>query len=121
MKLKITSLAIAPIVALAAQPVDAAPGGRLGTLPLGHYVCALPGDATGEAITKIEGAWFEILTASSYVAEGGRGTYLLTGDDVVFTRGPMRGARFIRQSSQMLRKLDENGEPDRMRCTRQGQ
>lgn len=121
MDLKYIALAIAPIVALTAEPADAVPGGRLGTLPLGRYICALPGDATGEAITKVEGAWFDILTASSYLAEGGRGTYLLTGDDLVFTRGPMRGVRFIRQSSRTLRKLDENGEPGRMRCTREGQ
>ena len=118
-------LRAAPILATAlaatiAAPLAAMPGGRLGTLPIGHYVCALPGDASGDAVVVVEDAWFEIVNASSYIAEGGRGTYLLTGDDVVFTRGPMRGAQFTRQSARTLRKLGPNGELDRMRCTRRG-
>lgn len=114
------SLAIAAIAACAALPAAAVPGGKIKTLPLGRYLCSTPGDATGPASVPVDGKWFDVVNASSYEAEGGGGTYLATGDEVIFTRGPMRGANFIRESERILRALDTRGEPTRLSCVRQG-
>ncbi|GGD91835.1 hypothetical protein GCM10011515_09400 [Tsuneonella deserti] len=111
------SIAIA-LAAAAAAPLAA--GGPLGTLPLGRYLCELPGDAAGPASRPVEGAWFDIINASSYVTDGGDGTYLLTGDDVVFTRGPMRGARFERTGVRALKRTDLTGPLAKMRCVKTG-
>lgn len=94
--------------------------GPLGTLPLGRYLCELPGDASGLASVPVAGAWFDIVNASSYAAAEGHGTYLLQGDTVVFTRGPMRGARFERTGVRTLRRTDLTGPLARMRCVRTG-
>ena len=111
-------LALLAAPAAAGEPGQA--GGKLGTLPLGRYLCELPGDVTGPASVPIDGAWFDIVNASSYDAEGGSGTYLLTGKRVVFTRGPMKGARFERVSGRRLDRVDLDGELARMRCVRSG-
>ena len=121
-KAMIRSLAIAAAFALpvasAAAGDDA--GGRLGTLELGRYLCEIPGDASGPASIPVADAWFDVNNASSYDTEGGSGTYLLTGDKVVFTRGPMKGAQFERVSSRRLVRTDLTGELARMRCVRTG-
>lgn len=114
----IRPLALAPLLALLAAPL--AGKGELGTLPLGRYLCELPGDAGGPASVPVDGAWFDIINASSYDAEGGSGTYLLTGKRIVFTRGPMKGAQFERVSSRRLDRTDLDGELSRMRCVRTG-
>ena len=54
---------IAIAVALAAAGASAAPGGKLGTLPQGRYVCSMPGDATGPAWRVIPDGGFTIETA----------------------------------------------------------
>ena len=100
---------------------SAAPGGRIGTLPLGSYECGLPGDATGEAWIEQEDRDFVLINGSSYRTAEGRGTYLLTGDDVTFTRGPMKGMRFVRETLNRLRKLEENGAAGKMRCIRRSE
>ncbi len=107
-------------VALAAAGASAAPGGKLGTLPQGRYVCSTPGDATGPAWRVIPGGGFTIETASTYHTETGSGTYLLTGKDVVFSRGPMKDQRFVQTGGVTLRWVDENGVPGRVRCVRSG-
>ena len=94
--------------------------GPLGTLPLGRYLCELPGDATGPASQPVPGAWFDVINASSYVTDGGDGTYLLTGEDVVFTRGPLRGARFERSGARALKRTDLAGKFAKMRCVKTG-
>ena len=111
--------ALAALCAFLASPL-AADSGKLGTLPLGRYLCELPGDAAGPASVPVDDAWFDINNASSYDAEGGSGTYLLTGKEVVFTRGPMKGARFERVSNRRLERTDLQGELARMRCVRTG-
>ena len=98
----------------------AAAEGRLGTLPLGRYLCEMPGDAAGLASKPIPGAWFDVINASSYNSESGDGTYLLTGDEVVFTRGPMHGARFERSGARTLKRTDLIGPQAKMRCVRTG-
>lgn len=94
--------------------------GPLGTLPLGRYLCELPGDAAGLASKPIPGAWFDVINASSYDSERGDGTYLMTGEEVVFTRGPMRGARFERSGARTLKRTDLIGAQAKMRCVRTG-
>ena len=49
-----------------------------------------------------------------------QGVALMTGDRVVFTRGPMKGMRFKRVGSATLLWLDEQGNPGRIRCARGG-
>ena len=112
-----------PLAFLAAPAVGAdspIADGKLGTLPLGRYLCEVPGDASGPASVPVADSWFDVVTGSSYVSEGGGGTYLLTGREVVFTRGPMKGERFELTSSRTLHRIDHEGMIDRLRCVRTG-
>jgi hypothetical protein len=105
----------------AAQPrVNAPSAGVLGILQHGTYQCALPGDAGGEAYRVVPEESFRIGTASSYVNDKGNGIYLLRGDEVVFTRGPKKDQRFIRLGDNTLRKLNPDGSPSKLICTRLG-
>lgn len=109
------------IVALAALPASSALAqGRLGLLPQGEYVCALPGSADGSAWNEVEGQNFAITGASSYRTGSGSGTYLMEGKRVTFTRGPMKGKRMMRVSSGLLQEVDRSGKLGRMRCHRAG-
>jgi hypothetical protein len=114
----IRPLVILLAVALAGPALSAE--GSLGTLPTGRYLCELPGDAAGPASRPVAGAWFDITNASSYVTEGGNGTYLLTGENVVFTRGPLRGATFERTGARALKRTDIGGPYAKLRCVRTG-
>lgn len=105
---------------LASSALAGAPGGPLGTLPIGAYVCSLPGDAAGAAWEVVPEKGFTIDNASTYRTEAGTGTYLLAGEQVRFTRGPMKGMRFERTGKATLRWIDENGERGRVRCIRNG-
>lgn len=112
---------ILPVAAIAALSLPASVhpmSGRLGTLPHGTYVCSLPGDAGGPAWRVVDDRQFTIINASSYRNSAGSGTYLLTGKQVAFTRGPMKGTRFDRNGKSSLQLLDKNGQPDRIRCVR---
>ncbi len=104
----------------ASAALAGAPGGPLGTLPIGAYVCSLPGDAAGAAWVVVPEKGFIIDNASTYRTEQGAGTYLLAGDTVRFTRGPMKGMRFTRTGHATLRWVDDNGELGRVRCVRNG-
>ncbi len=92
-------------------------GGRLGTIPLGTYECALPGTATGAAYVVQPNRTFRIASASRYESKMGNGTYLLTGDKLVVTRGPMQGDRYRRTGPASLRELGADGKQTRLRCT----
>lgn len=107
-------------MALLPSQASALQGGILKTLPQGVYQCALPGDAAGAAWLPVEGMDFTILNASSYQADTGRGTYLLKGDQLVFTRGPLKGTRLQRQGEYTLRSLDQDGSLGVIRCVRLG-
>ena len=111
--------AILLFAAAVASPLAAAEG-PLGTLPTGRYLCELPGDAAGPASRPVAGAWFDVINASSYVTDGGEGTYLLTGDSVEFTRGPLRGAKFVRTGARALKRTDIGGPYAKLRCVRTG-
>jgi hypothetical protein len=118
----VSRFAFPPLFALAlVLGGDAAHGeGRLGTLEPGRYLCELPGDAAGLASVPIQEAWFDIVNASSYAGAEGRGTYLLTGKKVVFTRGPMQGMQFVRTGARTLKAVGLTGELSAMRCVRSG-
>ena len=102
----------------AAGALDAAPGGALGTLPLGQYRCELPGDATGPAGIAQPAADFTVTNASSYRAAGGIGIYLVTGDRLTFTSGPFAGTRMHRLGAGFLRQSATDGSDGPLRCVR---
>ncbi|MFZ1742792.1 MAG: elongation factor P [Pontixanthobacter sp.] len=113
------SLLILPALAIATMPLSAnESSGRLGTLPLGSYTCALPGDAGGVAWRELPEKAFSIDNASIYKTANGSGTYLLTGKMVTFTRGPMKGMKFERSGTATLRWIEEDGSLGRIRCVR---
>ena len=101
-----------------AAPAVAVQGGAIRTMPQGYYECAVPGDASTRAWLPVEGARFTIFNASSYETDAGRGTYLLTGKELVFTRGPLKGQRFQRISDNALRVIEDEGSLGQMRCVR---
>lgn len=109
-------LAAAVLASLPLAPSRAVPGGEIATLPLGAYVCELPGDAAGPWRIRVPEEDFTIINDSNYRADGERGSYLLTNDRVVMTSGPLGGKHYQRQSYGFLRLLDEDGEPGKLRC-----
>ncbi|WP_206049453.1 hypothetical protein [Novosphingobium sp. PC22D] len=106
--------AASPVLASPAPPP--VPGGRLGTLVQGRYVCESPGDATGPAGIALEDLEFLVVNGSGYRVPAGRGSYLLTGDDVIMTGGPLQGLRLHRISSGFLRRIEADGEDGEVRC-----
>ncbi|MGH6788034.1 MAG: hypothetical protein ACREBO_14505 [Novosphingobium sp.] len=114
-----TMIRVFPLLALVAAPALAAPGGPIGTLPLGAYVCELPGDAAGPAGVRVPEQDFTVANASSYVAAGQRGSYLLTGDLVAMTSGPKAGQRFRKLGGGFLRSVESGGANGSLRCVRQ--
>lgn len=108
------------LAATAILSTGASAEGRLGTLEPGRYLCELPGDAAGLASVPLRDMWFDVVNASSYTAPGGSGTYLLTGQTLVFTRGPMQGKKFTRMGARTLRIVDGPAELAKMRCVRSG-
>ncbi|MBD59351.1 MAG: hypothetical protein CL808_04425 [Citromicrobium sp.] len=93
---------------------------RIDTLPIGSYECTLPGDAAGPAWNRVPEHDFSILNGSSYEARGERGVYLLRGDEVIFTRGPLKGKVMERAGRSILRERLADGTLGRMRCVRAG-
>ena len=103
---------------LLAAPAFAAPGGAIGTMQSGDYVCELPGDATGPAGVRAPAQDFTVVNASTYRTAQGRGSYLLTGDLLTMTSGPKKGQKFRRLSGSFLRLLDASGAESALRCIR---
>ena len=106
------------LVMLSAGAAGATPGGDMETMPIGDYVCELPGDATGPAGVHVPGEDFTVVTASSYRSGDAMGSYLLAGDQLTMTSGPLQGKRYRRQSEGFVRKLDDQGKPGDLRCVR---
>lgn len=101
---------------LAAPPL--LPDGPLGTLPIGNYQCGLPGDATGAAFSLLPEEGFVIVSGSRYRAQDDEGLYLLRGKQLVFTSGPRKGERFLREGENSLRKLAADGALSSVICLR---
>ena len=104
------------VAMLIAAPAAAVPGGEIDTLTIGSYTCELPGDALGPRGEHVPAADFAIVFGSSYRANGVRGTYLLTGDQVVMTSGPRKGERYRRLTQGFLRRQNADGSDGELRC-----
>ena len=115
--MKMVAAAALSMAATDAQ-TGAMAGGRLDLLPLGHYVCSVPGDAAGPAWVALPGRAFTIRNGSTYRTDRGSGTYLLAGKRVTFTRGPVKGERFVRVGHAKLRWIRPDGTISRVRCLR---
>jgi hypothetical protein len=109
-------LAAAMLAGLSPSPSIAVPGGEIGTLPLGFYLCELPGDAAGPWRIRKPEEDFTVINASMYTAGSKRGSYLLTDRKVAMTSGPHKGKHYFRQSRGILRLIGEDGEPSELRC-----
>ena len=96
----------------------AVPGGPIDVLAPAAYACEMPGDATNAAGYRVDEENFAIANSTSYFTPEGRGTYLLTGDDLVLTSGPKNGNRYRRISDNFLRKLGPDGKETALRCVR---
>ena len=97
---------------------QAAPGGPLGTLPLGIYRCELPGDAEGTAGVRQPDEDFRVIHGSGYSTARGRGIYLMTGERVEFTSGPLRRRVYELTGRSFLRRLLADGAQGPLRCVR---
>jgi len=95
-------------------------GGMLRTLEHGDWSCALPGDAAGAAWQPVPEADFTIGPSSSYESEAGRGTYILRGRILTFTRGPKKGERYEQVGRNTVQVLEADGTTGRLTCTRIG-
>ena len=109
-------LTCAAWTASGSQAAYAVPGGEIGTLPTGRYECERPGDISGSARIRIPEEDFRIITGSNYVSAGKRGSYLLTGDRIVMTGGPLEGRKYHRTSSRYLRIQNADGTDSDRRC-----
>lgn len=112
--------AFALVVASASAPLFAVPGGEIGTLLTGRYLCEKPGDVTRLIAVRLPEADFRVLASSSYAVDGKRGSYLLTGNRVVMTGGPFEGRAFERTSAGYLRRIGPDGLPGEVRCVLTG-
>ena len=110
--------ALTLILLAAAGPALAVPGGPIGQLAPGNYLCEQPGDAGGAVGLRVASEDFEIVNANTYRTAAGRGTYLLTGDVLMMTGGPKYGQTFHRINNSFLRKSDASGADTTLRCVR---
>lgn len=110
--------ALTMILLASAAPALAVPGGPIGQLNPGTYLCEQPGDAGGAVGLRVAGEDFEIVNANTYRSASGRGTYLLTGNILTFTSGPKYEQTFHRITNGFLRKIDTSGADTKLRCVR---
>ena len=104
------------LLACASVPLGATPG-PLATLTLGRYICERPAEPGSQTAVIDAAASFAVTTASRYVAaDGTRGTYLLTGNEVEMTSGMLAGTRLVRLRESFLRVVGTYGEPGPTRC-----
>jgi hypothetical protein len=111
-------LALPALAALTfAGAAQAAAGGPIGTLMLGRYDCERPGTAGGALVEPDPATSFTVVTASRYTAGAAMGgTYLLRGDTVTMTSGPLAGTRLLRRNGKFLRRIEPDGTPGALRC-----
>ena len=110
--------AIPALLVAASGAALAVPGGPIDVLAPAAFACEMPGDATNAAGYRVDAENFAIANSTSYFTPEGRGTYLLTGDDLVLTSGPKYGNRYRRVSDNFLRKLGPDGKETALRCVR---
>lgn len=114
----ILSLTLTALLLAAQASADAAPPGKLGTLPPGVYQCALPGDAADRAFVVVADKEFRIATGSTYSDARGTGTYILRGRELTFTRGSRKGEQYYRVGQNQLRAREGDGSLGELLCTR---
>lgn len=107
-----------PLLLALAAPAIAVPGGPIGQIPPGNFLCEMPGDATGAVGLRVPEEDFAVVNANTYRTASGRGTYLLTGDLLVLTSGPKNGQKFRMINNSFLRKLTPDGQDGSLRCIR---
>jgi hypothetical protein len=115
----VSRLAVPALAALvlAGAAAHAASGGPIGTLMLGRYDCELPGSAAGALAQRDPRTSFTVVTSSRYTAGAAMaGTYLLRGDTVTMTSGPLAGTRLLRRNGKFLRRIEDDGAPGALRC-----
>ncbi|WP_130003756.1 hypothetical protein [Qipengyuania thermophila] len=91
---------------VAAQPSD----GRLQTLGSGQWLCGWPGDAWDASFRPDPARQFEVTGNATYSTAAGSGTYLRTGDSVVFTSGPLQSLRFQVEGNRLRQSGTGAGE-----------
>ncbi|WP_275227128.1 hypothetical protein [Novosphingobium album (ex Liu et al. 2023)] len=116
----IAALIPAALALIGSAPPPPVPGGPIGVLQQGHYLCEMPGDATGPIGHPVADIDFRIVNASGYNAGGKHGNYLLTGDILTMTTGTLKGLKFHRVSERFLRRIEDNGEDGPLRCVLTG-
>lgn len=109
---------LALVALLAPAPVLAVPGGEIGWLKPAAYQCEMPGDATGPTGLRVPDEDFSVINANTYQTPAGRGTYLLTGDVLQLTSGPLAGKRYHRLTGNYLRLMGADGSDTPLRCVR---
>jgi len=111
---------IAPLLlVLGAPPAGAVPGGYLHVLLKGYWICESGGDATTPPKPVTEDS-FRIVPDSSYRSNDGQtGSYLLLGNALVMTGGPLRGRRYTLVGQGILHPLNAAGKRTTERCVRQ--
>lgn len=103
-----------------ACPSAALSASDLAVLPQGRYGCWTAGSATGPARIDDPAYRFTIVRGSSYASAGGGGTYLLAGDLLVFTRGPLKDLRLRRNRDGYWQRIARDGKPGALKCSRLG-
>ncbi|GFE74300.1 MULTISPECIES: hypothetical protein [Novosphingobium] len=103
---------------LAAKPAPPpVPGGPIGTLDLGQYNCERDGTAGGPVGIRLPQYDFRAVTGSNYkTPDGVRGSYLMTGDQIIMTGGELKGTRMHRTSKGFLRHVGTDGLDNDIRC-----
>lgn len=117
---RLAFIALAAMVSVAFPALPLGAQGRPDVLPQGQYICALPGSAAGAAWNEEPKSNFVITGASGYRTGSGSGTYLLVENRIEFTRGPLKGRRFLMMSSGLLQELLDGTRLGRLRCHRAG-
>nr|WP_314467996.1 hypothetical protein [uncultured Novosphingobium sp.] len=105
-------------VPLGASPAPpSVPGGPIGTLAVGQYNCERDGSAGGPVGIRLPQYDFRAVTGSNYkTPDGVRGSYLMTGDQVIMTGGALKGMKMHQTSKGFLRHVGADGADNDIRC-----
>ncbi len=118
------ALLLAASVAGTASPAPPpVPGGPIGTMELGQYNCERDGTAGGPVGIRLPQYDFRAVTGSNYkTPDGVRGSYLMTGSQILMTGGELKGTLLHRTSKGFLRHVGPDGADTDVRCvlTRSG-
>jgi hypothetical protein len=117
------ALLLAAAAASASPAPPPGPGGPIGTMELGQYNCERDGTAGGPVGLRLPQYDFRAVTGSNYkTPDGVRGSYLMTGSQILMTGGELKGTLLHRTSKGFLRHVGSDGADTDVRCilTRSG-